>query len=98
MAFESTGSSDRVELLALVEASDSALVSIDASRELCVARVAARAAGGHFAGTDAGAFHDYWHAEIKPKYSFELTLDNHGEGREQLLLRLARGLCLSFRG
>jgi shikimate kinase len=97
-AFESTGLSDRPQLLALIEANDCALVRIAAPRELCLERVARRAAGGNFKATDPGQFDEYWHAEVEPKYSFELTIDNHGQDLRQTLQRLAQALCLSARG
>ncbi|MEO8179777.1 MAG: AAA family ATPase [Deltaproteobacteria bacterium] len=95
VAFESTGISDRADLLDLVAARDCAQVRVATPRSRCVERVMTRDTGRNFKAIDAGQFYDRWYAEVAPQYSFELVAENGDGATEETLAALAAALRLS---
>ena len=90
VVFETTGLSDRTHLLRLMEARPCVLALVDASRELCVRRVAGRPKGQNFSNEGAGQFHDFWTQRVKGQYQYDLVLDNDGAPEDVLVGQVAQ--------
>jgi shikimate kinase len=88
---ESTGLSDGPMLARLRQEFPVLWIKVDAPRELCVARVQSRPAGGNFSNDpqQAGEFHDFWRREVEPRYSFDLEVVTDGSPDAEFLDRLA---------
>jgi shikimate kinase len=96
VAFESTGLSDRAQLLALVAEAGCALVRVEASRESSVSRVAGREPGRNFTNEGAAEFFDYWHREVAPTYEFDAVIRNETESDDDIVEQV-RSLLSAWR-
>ncbi len=91
VVIESTGLSDGPMLARLRRDFPVLWIKVHAPRDVCVARVQTRAAGGNLSNDpqQAGEFHDLWLREVEPRYAFDLEITSDGSPDRAFLQALA---------